>query len=81
MVLSEVRQAEVNKHLRAFCDARVPAAVRNQVRIGFRIKSTEVVLLRRATRISASPRLARDADRQVQICWHAEVMAAVLPAP
>jgi DUF3024 family protein len=38
------QQAEVNKHLRAFCDARVPAAVRNQVRIGFRIKGTEVVL-------------------------------------
>src|SRR5260370_18552790 len=44
MALSEVQQAEVNKHLRAFCDARVPAAVRNQVRIGFRIKGTEVVL-------------------------------------
>jgi Protein of unknown function (DUF3024) len=44
MALSEIQQAQVNKHLGAFCDARVPAAVRNKVRIGFRIKGTEVVL-------------------------------------
>ena len=44
MALSEVQEAQVNKHLGAFCNARVPAAVRDKIRIGFRIKGTEVVL-------------------------------------
>ena len=44
MALSEIQQAEVNRRLGAFCEARVPPAVRNKVRIGFRIKGTEVVL-------------------------------------
>jgi hypothetical protein len=30
--------------LAAFCDARMPAAVRNKLRVGFRIKGNEVVL-------------------------------------
>lgn len=45
MALSEIRRAQVTKRLAAFCEARVPAAVRNKVRIGFRIKGSEVVLL------------------------------------
>lgn len=44
MVLSEIQQAEVNRRLGAFCEARTPAAVRNKVRLGFRIKGTEAVL-------------------------------------
>ncbi len=44
MALSEIQQAEVNKRLGAFCEARIPPAVRNKVRIGFRIKGTDVVL-------------------------------------
>lgn len=44
MALSELQQAEVNRRLGAFCEARVPLRVRNKIRIGFRIKGTEVVL-------------------------------------
>lgn len=44
MALSEIQQAQVNKHLGVFCDARVPPAVRNKVRVGFRIKGVEVLL-------------------------------------
>ena len=44
MALSEIQRAQVTKRLTAFCDARVPAAVRNQVRVGFRVKGSEVVL-------------------------------------
>jgi len=44
MALSEMQRAEVNRRLGAFCDARVPAAVRDKVRVGFRIKGSEVVL-------------------------------------
>ncbi len=32
MALSEIQQAEVNKRLGAFCEARIPPAVRNKVR-------------------------------------------------
>ena len=44
MALSEIQRAQVTKRLAVFCDARVPAAVRNKVRVGFRIKGNEVVL-------------------------------------
>ena len=44
MALSEIQRARVTKRLAAFCDARVPAAVRNKLRLGFRIKGNEVVL-------------------------------------
>lgn len=44
MALSEIQQAEVNRRLGAFCEARVPPSVRNQVRVSFRIQGTEVVL-------------------------------------
>lgn len=44
MALSEIQQAEVVRRLGAFCEARVPPSVRNQVRVGFRIKGTDVVL-------------------------------------
>ena len=44
MALSEIQQAEVNRRLGAFCEARVPPGVRNQVRVSFRIQGTEVVL-------------------------------------
>jgi hypothetical protein len=44
MALSKIQQAQVMKSLGAFCDARVPPAVRDKVRVGFRIKSGEVVL-------------------------------------
>lgn len=44
MALSEIEQADVVRRLRAFCDARIPPAVRNKVRVGFRIRGAEVVL-------------------------------------
>ncbi len=44
MALSEFQQAEVNRRLGAFCQARVPSHVRDRVHVGFRIKGTEVVL-------------------------------------
>ncbi len=44
MALSEIQRAQVTKRLTAFCDARVPSAVRDKLRLGFRIKGNEVVL-------------------------------------
>lgn len=44
MALSEMQRAEVNRRLSVFCEARVPAAVRDKVRVGFRIKGSDVVL-------------------------------------
>lgn len=44
MALSEIQRARVTKRLAAFCDARVPVAVRNKLRLGFRLKGNEVVL-------------------------------------
>jgi len=44
VALSEIQQAQVTKRLAAFCDSRVPATIRSKVRLGFRIKSSEVVL-------------------------------------
>lgn len=44
MALSEIQQAQVRKRLAAFCESRVPATGRSKVRLGFRIKSSEVVL-------------------------------------
>ena len=44
MALSEIQRAQVSKRLAAFCDARVPAAARSKVRLGFRLNGGEVVL-------------------------------------
>jgi hypothetical protein len=44
LALSEIQRAEVTKRLAVFCDARVPPAVRDKVRIGFRVKGSAVVL-------------------------------------
>jgi len=44
VALSEIQRAQVSKRLAAFCDARVPAAIRDKVRLGFRVKGGEVVL-------------------------------------
>jgi len=44
VALSEIQRAQVSKRLAAFCDARVPSAVRDKVRLGFRVKGGEVVL-------------------------------------
>jgi hypothetical protein len=44
VALSEIQEAEVNRRLGAFCQARVPPDVRNQVRLGFRILRSDVVL-------------------------------------
>lgn len=44
MALSEIQQEQVTKRLAAFCESRVPASVRSKVRLGFRIKGSEVVL-------------------------------------
>ena len=45
MPLSERQRAHVTKRLTAYCEARVPHAVRDRVRLGFRIQGHEVVLL------------------------------------
>jgi hypothetical protein len=44
MVLSEIKQAQVAKRLTAFCESRVPLAMHDRLRVGFRIKGNEVVL-------------------------------------
>jgi hypothetical protein len=44
MALSQLQRAEINKRLSAFCEARVRPAVRDKLRIGFRMKDNEVVL-------------------------------------
>ena len=44
MALSQIQQADVSRRLDAFCDARVPPGARDQVRVGFRIEGTAVVL-------------------------------------
>jgi hypothetical protein len=44
MALAEIQEAQVRKRLTAFCDSRVPPAMRDKLRIGFRIKGSEVVL-------------------------------------
>jgi len=44
VALTEIERARLTRRLTAFCEARVPAAVRNKVRVGFRIKGNEVVL-------------------------------------
>ena len=38
MALSEIQRTQVTNPLTAFCEARVPAAVRSKIRVGFRIK-------------------------------------------
>ncbi len=53
MALSEIQQAQVTTRLTAFCNARVPAAVRNQVQVGFRIKGSEVVLFEKRPALQA----------------------------
>lgn len=44
MALSDIQRAQVTKRLTAFCDTRVPPTVRDKLRVGFRIKGSEVVL-------------------------------------
>lgn len=44
MPLSEMQRAQVTNRLRVFCDKRVPAAVRNELRVRFPVKGSEVVL-------------------------------------
>lgn len=44
MALSELQRAHISLRLRAFADARVPARVRDKVRLGFRFGPSDVVL-------------------------------------
>lgn len=44
MALSEIQRAQVMRRLTVFCDVRVPPAIRDKVRVGFRIKGSEAVL-------------------------------------
>ncbi len=44
MPLSEVQRAHVTKRLTSYCEARVPATVRDKLRLGFRVQRNEVVL-------------------------------------
>ena len=44
MALSELEQANLEKRLSAYCEGRVPAHVRDKVRLGFRIRGNEIVL-------------------------------------
>jgi hypothetical protein len=44
MALTEIQKAQVNKQLTAYCAKRVPAEVRSQVRVGYRIEGNAVIL-------------------------------------
>ena len=44
MALSEIEQARITKRLIAYCAARIPARIRNQIRLGLRISGHHVVL-------------------------------------
>jgi len=45
MALTQLQEAQVSTLLSAYCQARVPARVRDQVRLGFRIEGHAVELL------------------------------------
>ena len=80
MALSEIQRADVNRRLSAFCDARVPPAVQDRVRVGFRIKGTEVVLFEERPGFQRPEKVARAGGREVPLCWNPEAMASVLSA-
>src|SRR5947199_8206843 len=63
MALSEIQRAQVTKGLTAFCESRVPAAVRNKMRIGFRLKGREVVLFKERGAELALPLRVEDRAR------------------
>ncbi|HEU5153259.1 MAG TPA: DUF3024 domain-containing protein [Gemmatimonadales bacterium] len=44
MALSEIERAVISKRLKAYCDAKVPAHIRNELRLGYRISGHDVVL-------------------------------------
>ena len=44
MALSDIQRANITKRLTEYCEAKVPARVRDQVRLGFRIGVSDVVL-------------------------------------
>lgn len=44
MGLTEVQKAQVDRLLTAYCEKRVPAAVRSKVRVGYRIEGSAVIL-------------------------------------
>lgn len=44
MAFSELQHAKLERRLGAFCETRVPAAARDKLRVGFRIKGNDVVL-------------------------------------
>jgi len=43
MALSEIEQVRISKRLGAYCEARVPVRVRNELRLGFRFSGQAVV--------------------------------------
>jgi len=45
MALTPRQEAQISDQLAAYCQARVPARVRDQVRLGFRIEGHAVELL------------------------------------
>jgi len=44
MALSEAERAKIEKRLTAYCEARIPPDVRNQVRLGYRVQGHSAVL-------------------------------------
>ena len=44
MALAETEKARISKRLSAYCEARIPMHVRNELRLGFRITGHDVVL-------------------------------------
>jgi len=44
IALSEMQKAQVQKLLTAYCDKRVPPAVRSKVRVGYHIEGNAVIL-------------------------------------
>jgi len=59
MALRPLQEAQVSKQLSAYCEARVPARVRDQVRLGFRIDGQAVELLESRPSID-DPRIWRE---------------------
>lgn len=44
MALTDLQRTRVTKRMTEFCEGRVPAARRGQIRVGFRIEGSEVIL-------------------------------------
>ena len=44
MAFSDIERGRISKRLSAYCEAKIPARIRNELRLGFRISGHDVVL-------------------------------------